>query len=172
MPEVMASSDDDQTLQNVQNHFQDQKGDFNLDWNYLSNELMLGPPPGVPPVTVPLKLADTPKPNPKIDIKRRRLTVHLTSEYGDAVIFIYYGTLSNELTYQKPEKGQPTWRVYVGLNVATKFDIVDVPVAGALDQGAIGVSAIQLLITTTDMSPSAAFSATYWSKITSCRRPW
>ena len=147
------------TLNEVRDYFDGLKGQgaAPLDWNYLDEKLGLFIESDVPPVDVPLAVLDV-----KIDGNNKRLFVHFSYTYGanitiDSVLVTYWGKFVDE-----SQQGDLTWGLYVGINVINNLGIDDVPVAGHLEGGSFGLQAIQLLVTSTNMTGKECANLYTW----------
>ncbi|WP_372069633.1 hypothetical protein P7L75_00915 (plasmid) [Tistrella mobilis] len=117
-----------------------------LEWDYLSESLGLGKPPGSPPAIDHFR--------PKtVSLTRNPLCLQVALEtpYGDGVLLFYRGTFG-------PASGQDSegWRLYAGLKVGARATLDDIPMGGPVDPGSLAIRGIQLLVTTHDVTAAEA----------------
>lgn len=120
-----------------------------VGWDYFSDTFDLGPPPGVPP---PAQSLTPQQPfDADLNLTYLQLVVKLDTPLGSStgVIVIYWGTFQRD-TPADPDSGG--WRIYVGVKAGAEHVIKEIPLVGALDDGAFAVRGIQALVTTNDMT--------------------
>jgi hypothetical protein len=139
-------------LQAVAEHFNEQP-DSELDWGFLNQQLNITQPVNLPPVPAKLTFGKA-----VIDSDRRFVAFTMDWSIGRGVLVVYYGTLG-DLNWT-PSSNGPVWRAYVAVTIKKAFAITEVPAAGSLVSGALGISNLGLLITTTDLTKDEAKTLT------------
>ncbi|SIT49309.1 hypothetical protein BN2475_1360003 [Paraburkholderia ribeironis] len=133
------------TLDKMNSYFGQQTG-VALDWEYLQRNLGISKPPGIPEVTIPVSNGGI-----KVDVPNARLIFSLSTEWGEGVLILYYGTLKTS-GYEPPPEGEPIWRIYFEFCCLKNIPFSDIPAAGGLDPTAIGIDSIKIAINTADLS--------------------
>jgi hypothetical protein len=133
----------DDILNQIKQHVDAIKDQPNgLDYDFLAQRLGLPPPPGTLPAVTRFTVHDA-----SLDLTLKRLQVVLESPHGDGILIIYRGPFQAD-----PPAADAEWRLYIGVKVGGEFAITKFPIAGSVDEGALGIRGVQLLFTSHDLT--------------------
>ena len=114
-----------------------------LDYKYLNDNMLIGGDF----TTLPDAAFGFIPGIPEFFPETRRLLVPFVSSYGGCVLVVYQGQFQD---------GPPTdgsgWRGYIGVSVSKRIEIGNLPVGGIIESGAFAIDAVQLLVTSHDMT--------------------
>jgi hypothetical protein len=145
-------------LTDASKYFSDQ-AHGQLDWEYLNRSLNIAQPSNLPPVPASLTFASL-----QLDTVRRFLVLSADCAAGKGFLVIYYGPFADKDWQPTDPNDRTNYRMYLVATVNGAFPIAEIPVGGLLADGALGISNLQLMLTTTDITKDEVKSFKTWIK--------